>query len=183
MNVSPISSFCAGAGTVSVSGGPTSFTLTPTAPMSRCYANSLDGGFQQVFTDGANLTVSATGDTGFPAFSQMMLPPEHVDLQVGTVVRGQPLQLTWNAGSGDDLFIYVATFDAMNDRYILCTVPDTGSYTISSNLTSQLLQGTPTAAFVRVEREKQRGIEPASPFVIENVFLSWGITRDIAYQP
>jgi hypothetical protein len=182
-NISPISTFCSTAGTITVSGGPTPFTLMPTSLLTPCYDSSLDGGSLPIFTDGASLTISAPGDTAFPAFSLMLTPPEHVDLQVGAVTRGQPLDVKWNAGSGDDLFIYLATFDAMNDRYILCTVPDTGSYTLSASLTSQLLAGAPNAAFLRVEREKQRQAAPASPFVIEVVYASSGVTRDIAYQP
>jgi hypothetical protein len=113
----------------------------------------------------------------------MMLPSEHVDLHVGTVTRGQPLDVTWNAGTGDDFFIYVATFDNTTARYIICLAPDNGAYTLPTELTSQLLPNAATTAFIRVEREKQRRFEPASPFVVESVFTSSGVTRDLVYQP
>ncbi len=180
---SPISGFCTNVGVISVSGGPRPFTLAP-LPTSSCYTSSLDGGLETIFQNGATLSISAPGSTQFPAFTATLPSPAQLDLQVGTLTRGQPLMITWNAAaSAEPLWVTGYTIDTASTHYFQCFAPDTGSLVVPASITSTLLPRSATQSYVLMQRRSIAQIEPASSFVVERVYLGWQVMRDVRYQP
>jgi hypothetical protein len=123
-----------------------------------------------LFAPGASISFSAPGGAIWPAFSGSVIAPDPLS---GTVVpttlsHAVPATLTWDAGSGDETWIWLITVDSsmISDANLLwCRAPDSGSFTFSDPAWA-LIPATHDAAFMIVWRTNQTEVVPVPDYAV-----------------
>ena len=119
---------------------------------------------EDLFRDGAALTLSAAANA-LPAFEIGVTAPAEVQItqpsQLDSVDGRADLDLRWRAGDGDIMLITLFptqpfSVDPAEGNWIVCGVPDTGSFTINGADLAQLSNnvGFGSGALVAVTRTK-----------------------------
>lgn len=125
------------AGTITITGTTTPVVLTPigTRPTAS-YMITPDPTPPDLFTAGATLSVSATGGS-VPAFSADVVAPAPVAgfTPPGSVSKSMPLPVTWTAGTGGSMWVWVIAFESGSGdaRLLWCRTDDDGSYAIPAD--------------------------------------------------
>ena len=140
-----------------------------------------------LFSDGALLSISGTGGRDFPAFTTQVSAPAHLQINTTAVKRGAPLLVSWTGGERTskmsiDVAVAVINADSTHESYILCSVADTGSYTIPAALT-QLLEPSSSVSYLRLDRDHTAHLEPASASVVIGAYVATSGERDVTYLP
>ena len=122
------------------------------------YSNTGDLPFP-AFDEGADLTLQATGNGGWGPFTLKGwgIAPLNVPTAPVTVQMGQPVTLTWTAPSKPGptrvLIDFSINRHGLIDSWLECTVPDTGSFTVTAEMTTELFKsgvsGFPSVSFTR----------------------------------
>jgi hypothetical protein len=177
--------FAGSAGTVTVQGALFDpIVLSPSGMTNGCYGSNIGATATQLFTDGAQLTISGSGGLDFPAFSMHVAAPPAIEINNDSIRRAAPLQLSWTGSDpGAQVSIGVTTVNSPNsESYIQCLVDDTSTYTIPASLTA-LLEPAASSSFIQITRNHVVHQEPASPSVVIQADISTSVLRFITYTP
>jgi hypothetical protein len=111
------------------------------------------------FDEGADLTLTAAGMAGWGPFTLKGwgVAPLVVPTTPVTVETGKPVTLTWTAptkpGPSKMLIDFSINRHGAVDAWLECTVPDTGSFTVTAEMTTELFKngvsGFPSVNFTR----------------------------------
>lgn len=142
------------AGTISITGTTEPLTLVQEEPGDVYVAPESP---TDVFVPGATLTVTTTGGQ-VPAFTATVTAPQPLTITTPTTYsRAAPPTFTWGAGTGSsELWILLQSATTAAPGGILCRVPDTGSYTMTTAALALLPAGVTqvTAIVYRIVETK-----------------------------
>ncbi len=102
------------------------------------YQSGLPASQKSILSAQPKLLASATGGKNVPAFGGEVAVPGAVQVTKpsgGSVSKSSALQVSWNAGQGDEVRIdvFVADLDGpKSGNALVCTTKDTGSFTVPS---------------------------------------------------
>ena len=134
------------------------------------------------FADGANIVLSVSGAGGYGPFAlkgfginKLEAPNTPI-----TVESGKPAVVTWTASNATSLAKVHVKFSVnkhgATDTWFECEVPDTGSFTVSAALTTELFQHG-TSGFPTVELSRRTSDTTMVPSGCVEFFVSAPITR------
>jgi hypothetical protein len=115
-----------------------------------------------VFDEGADITLQASGAAGWGPFTLKGwgLAPLVAPAAAVTVQMGQPVTLTWTppskAGPTRVLVDFSINRHGTIDAWLECTVPDTGSFTVTGEMTTELFKNG-VSGFPSVNLTRQSG--------------------------
>ena len=115
-----------------------------------------------VFDEGADITLQASGAAGWGPFTLKGwgLAPLVVPTAPVTVMMGQPVTLTWTPPSKPGPTRVLVDFSINRhgavDAWLECAVPDTGSFTVTGEMTTELFRNG-VSGFPSVNLTRQSG--------------------------
>jgi len=149
------------AGSISVTGGRNTVTLTPAngGGGSVTYSAGLDEANENVFEASTNLTVSAAGGAHIPAFQgTLTTPAEHrVTQPAPDSTQPDAIDVVWtNSGSSQSVLINVIPLDnfyhQVNGPGLNCALSsDSGSFTIPASATSQMSSARAAVSVIKAQ--------------------------------
>jgi hypothetical protein len=126
------------AGTITVSGTTTGYTLTPSGTVPTVDYETSPTPTSPLFTTGATLSITAAGGD-FPAFSGSVTAPAVLEgFTTPTTVSRAGYTATWTAGTGPKIWIFFFGASTSSEDIVICRVDDTGSFTVPSSTFSML---------------------------------------------
>jgi hypothetical protein len=123
------------AGMVTVAGTTTTVTATPmgTPPDVR-YETTPQTIPDNLFDTGAIINVTAAGGPDVAAFSGSVTAPAALagyTPPAAPISRANGITLTWTAGAGPQIWVYMVGLTQQHIRFVICRVNDTGTYTLT----------------------------------------------------
>jgi hypothetical protein len=163
------------AGTISVSGTLSAFTLTASgSPLGYSASGQLP---YPLFSAGAAISFTAAGGAGVPAFNGTVTAPADIAGFVrATSLSRSGYTVAWTAGAGPNLWVLLVGADAsFNSTPVICKVSDTGSFVIPAS-TFALLSAADTMGGVAVLRFGSTVVDVADTQVGIHVATTDGTT-------
>lgn len=95
--------------------------------------------FEGLFQPGETVSVDISGGADFASYSAQITVPEEIWLEASPYNPGSEVYFGWNPTGGEEVVVMLQTQNAAGDgTYVSCTVPDTGEFMISAELTQHL---------------------------------------------
>jgi hypothetical protein len=138
-----------------------------------------------VFSEGADITLTAAGADGYGPFTlrgkgvgALEMPKDPIKVE-----SGKPVTLTWTKPATASPVTRVHLNFAVNlhgttDTWFECEVPDSGSFTVSGELTTQLFSHG-VSGFPRVELTRRSSDTATVPSGCVEFMVAAPITRDL----